>query len=83
MKTLLKELKEVIEIDYKESNGYDWDGSVSYSGVKRLIYGLWHKGKNEKCEDMIKWMSPTARKKYKSMIRKYEKTPFIKINFTK
>ena len=71
---ILKELKTIIEIDYNETNDNEyWDGTVSFSGIKRMIYGLWNNGKNEKDEDMLKHMSPTAEKKYKAMIKKYSK----------
>ena len=77
---ILKELKNIIQIDYNETNDNEyWDGTVSFSGVKRMIYGLWNNGKNEKDEDMLKHMSPTAEKKYKSMIKKYSKKPKMSV----
>ncbi len=77
---ILKELKKINEIDYKETSDNDyWDGTLSFSGIKRMIYGLWNDGKNEKGEDMLKHMSPTAEKKYKAMIKKYSKMPKMSV----
>lgn len=72
LKSILIELKEVNNYDYKENQIYDdWDGSLSFNGVKRLIYGLWHNGENELGHNLLKHMSKTAKKKYKTMIKKY------------
>lgn len=69
---LLREIKAIVKKDYNESDWDEWDGKVSFSGIKRMIYGIWNEGKNEKNEDMTCWMSPTAKKMYRDLIDKYK-----------
>lgn len=82
-KEILIGIKEVNKLDYegrdKIHNG--WDGSLSFSGVKRMIYGLWNEGKNEDNCNMVPHFSTKAQYKYKDMIKKYSKMPKIKLYF--
>lgn len=81
---ILREIKSVIVADmeeqYDNNQMYDWDGTVSFEGIKRLIYGLWNEGKNELNQDMIRWMSPKAKELYSELIEKYKyKTKLVVI----
>lgn len=73
---ILREIKSVIIADkneqYNNNQMFDWDGTVSFEGIKRLIYGLWNDGKNEFNQDMIRWMSPKAKELYIKLIQKYK-----------
>lgn len=71
VRILLDALKEIVRLDYEEQvregeNG-DWDGSSTYTGIKRMLYGLWHEGKNEKGENMVMHMAYQARQAYKQL----------------
>lgn len=73
---ILREIKSVIIADkneqYNNNQMYDWDGTVSFEGIKRLIFGIWNDGKNEFNQDMIRWMSPKAKELYIKLIQKYK-----------
>jgi len=74
------------EFEEKQSRNYEfdemeWDGTLSYSGIKRLVFGLWHDGKNEKEENMTEYMPYQARQMYKQLINEYSNTPEPIIKF--
>lgn len=81
---ILREIKSVIITDRDEQHDnnqmLDWDGSVSYEGIKRLIFGIWNNGKNEFNQDMIKWMSPKAKELYVELIKKYKNRPKLVVS---
>jgi hypothetical protein len=80
---LLKELKKVNEVDYdsrrKAKTLHGWDGTLSYSGFKRHIYGVWHSGHNEQETNMIENMHPKAQKLYWKVIKKWSMKEMVKI----
>ena len=67
-KEILIKLKEVIDLDSKYSEDFGWDGIISFTGLKRLLYGLWNDGKNELSQDMTIYMAIEARIKYFELI---------------
>ena len=44
----------------------EWDGSLSYLGIKRLLFSIWNKGRNERGEELI-W-SPQAQMVYDNLV---------------
>lgn len=81
---ILREIKAVIITDrdeqYENNQMFDWDGTVSFEGIKRLIFGIWNNGKNEFNQDMIKWMSPKAKGLYLELIQKYKNRPKLVVS---
>jgi hypothetical protein len=68
---MLMDLKSVIMLDRKESNGDGYfDRKVAYSDFKKLIVGLWS---NCDANDVLKNLKPKAAKKYRGLRDQYEK----------
>lgn len=79
LRQILERINEVRKADF-EDNQFDWDGTLSFNGIKRMVYGLWNDGKTEDGSDMIRWMSPTARRMYRELMEEVEND---KIEITK
>ncbi|GAB3975917.1 hypothetical protein GCM10028806_34550 [Spirosoma terrae] len=54
LREILVELRHINALDYSEyQTNYTiytkktWKGNLRYSGIKRMIYSLWHNGMNE------------------------------------
>lgn len=73
MKELLKRIKEISVIDYNGRMDHEeWDGSLTLSGIKRLIYGIWHDGRNEYGDSMKIQMCHHAHVMYEALIEEYK-----------
>ena len=90
MRELLEDVAKLNKLDYKEylrSNEGDcfWDGNITFSGIKRVIYSLWHEGENEKGDDITFDYVGKSVKLYQEMVEKYskEKMPVLFIEGTK
>ena len=59
----------------------DTSNDLSLSGYKRMVYGIWHNGKNEDGHSILEWMTSDARELYIILIDEYKLTPEIKMYF--
>jgi len=73
LRCILEDVKVLNSIEAMSTDDYysDWDGSLEFSGIKRVVYSLWHEGYNELGENMMDWMDDTAKDYYVEMIQKY------------
>ena len=79
LREILSRIDEIRNQDFQDSE-YEWDGELSYNGIKRMIYGLWNQGLTEDDHDMIRWMSPKAKEMYRKLM---EEVGNDKIEITK
>lgn len=81
VKELLRDIKEFIEIEREcTTNDTEWSGEVSFNGIKRLIHGIWVKGRNEQNHNMVKQMPFEAADFYMGLIEKYKNHKPFKVN---
>ena len=70
LKQLIQFVIMINTIEYGDSQVDDgWDGHISYTGIKRLIYGLFHNGCNELNCNMLQYMPVGAAILYSAMIQ--------------
>ena len=79
---ILIRIKTIVEADISLED--DYSGTISFSGIKRMIYGIWHDGKNEQNHDMvIHFNNETSKQLYKDLMLKFCTTPEITVNIFK
>ena len=59
---------------------YEVKIKANITGLKRLIYGIWNNGENEKGESMVDHMYPEEKRMYFAVCSKYHKFTMPKIN---
>src|ERR1035437_1792528 len=82
MKEILKRIKRIVEEDEDLFDFPKPKFLIAFSGIKRLIYGIWNDGFNEKEENMIVHMSENATDLYYSLISDYKNTPKIEVHIS-
>jgi hypothetical protein len=84
-RAVLCDLKKVFQLetqeyDYEQCDLEDWAGEVSFNGIKRYIYGLWHNGENEQGHDMISNMGENTKEEYEKLMAKYSNKKELIVN---
>lgn len=88
LKEILIELRHITALNYagycaqNQTHEFHWDGTLSYNGMKRLVYAIWNNGMNEKNQDIVSNMDcPEAIERFYALMDKCENVPMPIIRF--
>ena len=68
---ILEEIKKILQLENNLK--------TTFSGVKRMLYGIWENGENEYGDDMSCHMPIDAQSAYKALIEKYKNSPRVEV----